>query len=96
MLNKIKPDFNYKEITEELWQYVHTRDNGLCQICAKKGSEVHHIIFRSHGGTNAPNNLILLCYECHHVVIHKMYVVSRDWLIEVVKKNEAQLRENLI
>ena len=43
------------------------RDNYTCQICGKKHTrlEVHHIIFRSHNGTDDENNLITLCEDCH-------------------------------
>ena len=43
------------------------RDNYTCQCCGKKNCrlEVHHIIFRSHGGTDDENNMITLCKECH-------------------------------
>jgi hypothetical protein len=47
--------------------YVLHRDNYQCQKCkTKKGKlHVHHIVFRSNGGTNSPENLITLCEECH-------------------------------
>lgn len=47
--------------------YVLHRDGHQCQNCkTKKGKlHVHHIVFRSHGGTNIPNNLITLCKDCH-------------------------------
>ena len=43
------------------------RDNYTCQICGKKHVrlEVHHIIYRSQGGTDDENNLITLCKDCH-------------------------------
>lgn len=43
------------------------RDNYTCQICGKKHVrlEVHHIIFRSQGGTDDETNLITLCEDCH-------------------------------
>lgn len=43
------------------------RDNYTCQICGKKHTrlEVHHIVFRSQGGTNDESNLITLCEDCH-------------------------------
>lgn len=48
------------------------RDNYTCQCCGKKHTrlEVHHIIFRSKGGTDDENNLITLCADCH-AKIHK-------------------------
>lgn len=47
--------------------YVLSRDHHTCQKCGTtKGSlHVHHIIFRSNGGTNSPNNLVTLCESCH-------------------------------
>jgi 5-methylcytosine-specific restriction endonuclease McrA len=47
--------------------YVLYRDNYQCQKCkTKKGKlHVHHIIFRSNGGTSVPSNLIALCELCH-------------------------------
>lgn len=52
------------------------RDNYKCQVCGKKNTrlEVHHIIFRSRGGTDDETNLITLCEECHKGV-HKGTVV---------------------
>ena len=43
------------------------RDNYTCQCCGKKNTrlEVHHIIFRSNGGTNDEENLLTLCEDCH-------------------------------
>lgn len=47
--------------------YVLSRDNYACQKCKKKSIklEVHHIVFRSNGGTDSPENLITLCEKCH-------------------------------
>ena len=50
---------------------VFARDSGKCQgyiggiKCSRKGSEVHHIIPLSRGGTNSVMNLITLCRNCH-------------------------------
>ena len=43
------------------------RDNYTCQCCGKKNCrlEVHHIKFRSNGGTDDEENLITLCKDCH-------------------------------
>jgi hypothetical protein len=50
--------------------FVLHRDNHTCQSGRKvKHSDklhVHHIVFRSQGGTNAPSNLIVLCEICHN------------------------------
>lgn len=33
------------------------------------GNDVHHIIYKSHQGSDLPENLIVLCRECH-LAIH--------------------------
>lgn len=50
--------------------YVLHRDGYQCQKCkTKKGKlHVHHIVFRSNGGTDSPENLIVLCPACHNKV----------------------------
>ena len=47
--------------------FVLNRDKYTCQHCkTKKGAlEVHHIIFRSNGGSDKTDNLITLCRQCH-------------------------------
>ena len=53
---------------ENVKAYILSRDGYKCQ-CGKKGCssklEVHHIIYRSHSGSDAPENLITLCSKYH-------------------------------
>ena len=48
---------------------VLNRDNYTCQCCEGKHKdsklEVHHIVFRSQGGSDEESNLITLCHTCH-------------------------------
>ncbi len=48
---------------------VLNRDGYKCQCCKGKHKdsklEVHHIIFRSEGGSDEAENLITLCHTCH-------------------------------
>ena len=54
--------------------YVLNRDNYQCpsgqKVKHSKKLHVHHIQFRSNGGTNTPSNLITLC-ECCHSDLHE-------------------------
>ena len=47
--------------------FILNRDKYTCQHCkTKQGTlEVHHIVFRSNGGSDEPDNLITLCRHCH-------------------------------
>lgn len=48
---------------------VLNRDNYTCRCCKGKHKdsklEVHHIIFKSQGGSDEESNLITLCHTCH-------------------------------
>ena len=58
--------------------YVLHRDNYTCQKCkTKKGKlHTHHIIFRSNGGTDTPDNLITLCESCHSKLHKGKFVIK--------------------
>lgn len=47
---------------------VIDRDNGCCRVCAGPGGHVHHVDYRSEGGSDSETNLVLLCHECHALV----------------------------
>jgi len=66
-----------------LREYILHRDNHKCQNsnCKNKDKnpilEIHHIIFKSNGGTNTPSNLITLCNKCHTPENHKGFL--KNW-----------------
>src|SRR5947209_8679313 len=49
---------------------IHSRDHGVCRCCGTKGTQVHHVLFRSQGGNEELSNLILLCSDCHTTKAH--------------------------
>lgn len=57
--------FNYGFSSRK--EAVMNRDSYTCQICGAKNTrlEVHHIVYRSKGGTDDEDNLITLCESCH-------------------------------
>lgn len=60
--------FNYSWSSRR--EAILNRDGYTCQKCGKKHTrlEVHHIIFKSQGGSNDETNLITLCEDCHRGV----------------------------
>lgn len=45
---------------------IVSRDGGKCKWCESTVNlEVHHILPKSQGGTDAANNLVTLCHKCH-------------------------------
>ena len=60
-----------KNIPEKVRDEVLERDNNQCQLCGTGGEnrlQLHHIEFRSQGGTHDPVNLVTLCFKCHEEV----------------------------
>lgn len=69
------------ELTPKQKLAVRTRDVG-CQFqgCDRKGawSHIHHIKWRSHGGGNQVDNLVLLCGHHHRLVHHTPWDIRWD------------------
>ena len=68
-------DYDYSSRREA----VLNRDNYTCQCCGKKHVrlEVHHIIFRSMGGTDDERNLITLCEKCHKAIHDGILILTK-------------------
>lgn len=89
----IDPRKNYDEHSE-FWDYVYERDNRLCQHCGGAGNTQHHVKYRSRGGDNKPNNVILLCCHCHDFVHNANY--PEHMLFNTIERNEKRFRKRLI
>lgn len=49
-------------------QAVYRRDGFRCALCDDtRGLQIHHVVHRSLGGSDFPDNLICLCWRCHAV-----------------------------
>lgn len=58
---------------KELVVLVYERDQHKCAVCGKwveDGVKPHHVIYKSHGGDDRLENMVLLCNECHYQVHH--------------------------
>ncbi|MEM3453203.1 MAG: HNH endonuclease [Candidatus Hadarchaeum sp.] len=65
-----------------------------CELCGKPASgEPHHIRYRSQGGSDIPENLIQLCFNCHRAVHDGK--ISRDELLRVVASREGRKKEEI-
>lgn len=48
---------------------VRERDGNRCRVCGdRRDVHVHHIVFRSQGGTHETSNLVCVCRACHDMV----------------------------
>lgn len=73
--------------------YVFARDNYTCQVCKKKNKilNTHHIVYKSHGGTDNADNLITVCNDCHSHENHQKGKVLWKWMAE--KKKTKSYKE---
>lgn len=55
-----------KKVANIHFDFVRDRAAGRCENCgSRKALQVHHVIYRSQGGTHEPSNLKALCMDCH-------------------------------
>jgi 5-methylcytosine-specific restriction endonuclease McrA len=69
---------NTTTIPPKTRRLVLARDRHRCQTPGCPNThylEIHHIIPRSQGGTNAPDNLTTLCSSCHALVHQRTFLV---------------------
>lgn len=65
---------------------VLERDGYECRMChglySRYAFDVHHLLMRSQGGTDEPENLVTLCRECH-TQVHEFPELSYKlgWLV---------------
>ncbi len=61
------------EHAEGKWRHIHLRDRHRCTspVCERHDVTLHHLKFRSRGGTDDPENLVSLCAWCHIHGIHE-------------------------
>lgn len=69
---EIQKDTNWRKVSA----VVRKRDGGKCRCCGKPGNQIHHIVYRSHGGKDDAGNLILTCGDCHAAIHAKVLLVT--------------------
>lgn len=76
-------------------QYVYWRDGYECQHCKGKSKDkrlhAHHIVFRSNGGTDAPDNLIALCETCHGKLHSGEFLIKPKKVISTKHATEVSI-----
>lgn len=61
-------------LNKEYRYQILLRDNFICRFCGCGGRfsdyilEVHHIVWKRHGGSDEPDNLMVICCRCHDIL----------------------------
>lgn len=61
------------KVNPDVRKLVRERDEFKCRKCGKPEGkspkfQLHHIKYRCHGGSNQPENLMLVCPRCHRII----------------------------
>ena len=79
----------HKRIRNRALLKVMREEIPYCERCGKPGhGGVHHIRYKSQGGSDIRPNLVRLCYECHRGIHDARY--SRNDLIAIVAEREGK------
>ena len=68
----------------ELNEKIHERDNGcvLCSAWVNPLEKIHHVVFRSHGGSDSVQNCVVLCLSCHRIAHGEFAKEARGKLLD--------------
>lgn len=65
------------DIPAPVRQAVLDRDDNQCVVCGGTWRlELHHVIYRSHGGMHEEGNLATLCQRCHGLIHAKLITIA--------------------
>lgn len=73
---------------------VAERDNSQCVLCGCPANDVHHVIFRSHGGKDDVNNCVCLCRQCHELAHGTNARKIRNKLQEILTERNREDEQN--
>lgn len=80
ILGEFLTTWDRKEVRSAATQHhILERDGYHCAVpgcSARRGLEVHHIVFRSQGGKHGAENLITLCAVHHRLVLHETHGIA--------------------
>ena len=82
---KVKDDAsNILELSKRTITKILKRSNVGCAICGwnESTNDIHHIVNRSHGGSDNNDNLIIVCPN-HHRIIHTNKTYSNEYLFNL-------------
>lgn len=74
---------SWRALRDLVWE----RDKGICQVCLRiidpSDYELGHLNDRCEGGTDTPDNVMVMCWVCNHFKpFHATAEEARAWLSE--------------
>ena len=73
-------------ISNQVRKAIYRREGFACALCDdNRHLQIHHVVKRSQGGSENPQNLICLCMNCH-ALVHGTFVYP----VGYITKEEAE------
>lgn len=84
-----------KSTHDSLYNAVAEIYGDKCFLCGDEHAwlDRHHVRFRRNGGKFTVENVVLLCWQCHHVKLHENKESER-YYTELILKKKAELDNN--
>ena len=86
-------------VDEKIWYQVFRRDKGICQYCGLdllinfsifNAAEVDHILAKSSGGSDNPENLVLCCTGCNGMLSRASELKAFETRRNSIQKKHAE------
>ena len=76
----------YEADFQKMKPIIKARSKGVCEartgVCTRRAVHVHHRKLRSQGGSNSPDNLIDVCFDCHDWIhLNPAASYEKGWLL---------------
>ena len=91
-----------KTLSAKISKLIHQEANSTCPFCGERNVsslEIHHIEEIYNGGTDEPDNLILVCANCHSAItigdISKEEVIKKKKLLKLNALSKAVTPANV-
>jgi len=77
---------------------IGPEDIVLCEVCGAVAVDIHHVRFKSQGGTDKINNLIALDRNCHDIAHGKVKgkELLKDDLFRIIDRRIERCRRTRI
>lgn len=68
------------EFSQKVRNQIMKDENGLCQSCGNKATQIHHVRPRGRQGRGVYTNGMAICNSCH-TRIHKDNALMNHWIL---------------
>lgn len=81
----------HDRVPQTIRQQVYDRDAGCCRVCGRfvETPGLHHIMYKSQGGLDLPENLITIGWtpghDCHLPIVHRNKTIWLPILTQVAR-----------